>query len=192
MKKIILILVLIAFGMNLAANLAFCAETDYRQIYLDLPVPTFSYMHGIDPGQYYDVKDTTYTPYPLFRLTSTLYFKSVKIPPGYYELTPVAYKGDPYVLFKEIGVVKYIIPVYDKQFVPENFYETHVPQPRLTTYQKLNKGLMTFIGNHVKSAQRKPATQCYLEVNDLDNKFISIIVYYGPYKYYLLLRTVQM
>lgn len=188
MKRFILALFLIIFG----ANSVFAAEADYRQIYLDLPVPTFSYVHGIDPGQYYDIKDTSYTPYPLFRLTAALYFKTITIPPGYYQLTPVTYKGDPYVLFKELGVVKFVVPVYDKQFVPENFYETHIPKPRLTPYQKMNFALMKFIGNHIKSAKIKPPMQYFLEVEDLDNKFVSIIVYYGPYKYYMLLRTVQL
>lgn len=188
MKRIILTLFLFIFSLSAA----FCTELDYRQIYLDLQVPTFSYVHGIDPGQYYDLKDRTYTPYPLFRLTSTLYFKTVKIPPGYYHLTPVTYKGDPYVLFKELGVVKFIIPAYDKQMVAEDFYETHLPQPKMTLYQKMNFGLMRFIGKHFEKAQRKPAPQSYLEVNDLDNKFVSIIVYYGNYKYSLIMRTVQL
>lgn len=185
MRKIILILFLFIF----TANLTFAYEPDYRQIYNDLQVPTFSYMHGIDPGQYYDNKNTTWSPYPLFRLCSSIYFKTITIPPGYYLLTPTTYKGSDYILFKEVGLVKYIIPVYKKEFVPEGFYDSHLPKPKLRFSQKLEKNIMTFVGKHFKNSQRKPIPQSYLEANDLDNKFVSIIVYYGPYRYYLIFRT---
>lgn len=188
MKKFFLILCAILFF----ANISLAEQTDYRQIYMDMQVPTFSYVHGIDPGQYYDYKDRSYTPYPLFRLSSALYFKTITIPPGYYELTPVTYKGDPYILFKDNGVIKYTIPVYKKEFVPVGFYESHIPQPKLNWKQKMHKNFYSYLGKHFKSAQRKPAPQSYLDINDLDNKIVSIIVYYGPYRYYTLFRTVQM
>lgn len=188
MKKIFIILILILFGTNIALS----EETDYRQIYMDLQVPTFSYVHGIDPGQYYDNKDATYSVYPLFRLTSPLYFKTVTITPGYYLLTPVTYKGDPYLLFKDCGLVKYIIPVYKKEFVPEGFYETHLPKRKLTFMQSVRDKYYTFIGKHFKRAKRKPQVQSYLEVSDLDNQLVSVIVYFGPYRYYTIFRTVKM
>lgn len=188
MKRIVLILCLIIF----TGCKAFCAETDYRQIYMDLQVPTFSYVHGIDPGQYYDYKDRAYTPYPLFRLVSPVYFKTIAIPAGYYQLTPVMYKGDPYVLFKENGIVKYTLPAYKREFVPVGFYESHLPQPKLNWHQRMSKNWYHFLGKHFKRAQRKPAPKCYLEANDLDNHFVSLIVYYGDYRYYLILRTTQM
>lgn len=188
MKKLFLIMVLIIFSSNII-----CAEeTDYRQLYFDMPVPAFSYVHNIDPGQYYDNKNSAYSIYPLFRLNSTIYFKTITIPPGYYALTPVAYKGAPYVLFKDNGLVKFIIPVYKKEIVPEGFYESHLPKPRLTFTQKVSKNFYGFIGKHFKSAQRRPQVKCYLEVNDLDNQFVSIIVYFGNYRYYTLFRTIQM
>ena len=188
MKRIILILGLLIC----CANMSFAEETDYRQIYMDLEVPTFSYIHGIDPGQFYDNKSATYTPYPLFRLTSPIYFKTITVQPGYFLLTPVTYKGNPYLLFKECGIVKYTIPVYKKELVPEGFYASHIPQRKLTARQRLTKNYYHFVGTHFKSANKQPAKETYLEVNDLDNKFISIIVYYGPYRYYTLFRTVVM
>lgn len=188
MKKIILALFLVV----LLSKSVFGFETDYRQIYMDLEVPTFSYIHGIDPGQYYDTKNTTWSPYPLFRLTSPLYFKTIAIQPGYYLLTPTNHKGKDYLLFKEVGLVKYIIPVYKKELVPEGFYDAHLPKPKLRFSQKVEKHIMTFVGKHIKSAQRKPIPQSYLEVEDLDNKFVSIVVYFGEYRYYTIFRTVQM
>lgn len=173
-------------------NISFCSEPDYRQRYLDMQVPTFSYMHGIDPGQYYDNKNAAYSIYPLFRLNSPIYFKTITIPPGYYALTPVTYKGEEYLLFKDNGLVKYTVPVYKKDLVPSGFYESHIPKLKLRWNEKLSVNTASFLGKHFKNSQRRPAVQSYLEVNDLDNKFVSIIVYYGPYKYYTLFRTVQM
>ena len=188
MRRIVLILFFIILG----SNAVFSYEPDYRQIYMNLQVPTFSYVHGLDPGQYYDNKNSTWSPYPLLKLSATLYFKTITIPPGYYLLTPTTYKGDDYLLFKEVGLVKYIAPVYKKEFVPEGFYESHLRQPKLKFSQKVEKNIMTFVGKHIKSAQRKPLPQSYLEVNDLDNKFVSIIEYYGPYRYYAIFRTIQL
>lgn len=188
MRKIILILAVIIFG----SNMSFGFEKDYRQVYLDLQVPSFSYIHNIDPGQYYDMKNCSYSPYPLLRLTSPIFFKTISISPGYYDLTAVTHKGEPYVLFKEVGLVKYIIPVYKKELVPAGFYEAHIPKPKLTPTQKISKAFYGFIGKHIKSAQRKPPIQTYLEVNDLDNKFVSLVIYYGNYRYYTIFRTVQM
>lgn len=188
MKKAILL----AFLIILGSNISFGSEPDYRQIYFDLQIPTFSYIHGIDPGQYYDNKNAAYSIYPLFRLSSPLYFKTITIIPGYYDLTPVNHKGGQYLLFKDNGLVKYIIPVYKKELVPVGFYEAHLPKPKLTWGQKLSVGFGTFLGKYVKSAQRKLPVKTYLEVNDLDNKFVSIIVYYGDYRYYTIFRTVAM
>lgn len=188
MKRFILIVFLFIF----TANLSFAEETDYRQLYLDMEVPSFSYVHNIDPGQYYDYKDAAYSIYPLFRLSTTLYFKTIKIPSGYYHLTPVTHKGDNYILFKDNGVVKFIIPVYKKELVPEGFYESHIPQPKLNWKQRQSKRWYAFLAKHFKRAQRKLPVQSYLEVNELDNKFVAVIIYYGPYRYYTLFRTVIM
>jgi len=174
------------------AGASFAYEDDYQQIYFDMPIPSFSYVHGIDPGQYYDNKSAAYSVYPLFRLGTPLFFKSIAIMPGYYALTPRNYKGDDYLLFKDCGFVKYIIPVYKKELVPEGFYESHLPQPRLSLRQKMSKNFYAFLGKHFKSAKKTPQVKSYLEVNDLDNKFVSIVVYFGNYRYYTIFRTVQL
>jgi len=64
------------------------ADIDYEKIYEGLERPTFSYIHGIDPDQYFDSRNYAWSPYPLFRLNSEIYFKDQKIEPGYYLLTP--------------------------------------------------------------------------------------------------------
>jgi len=188
MKRFFLTLCLIF----LTSNVVFGFEEDYRQIYMDLQVPNFSYVHGIDPAQYYDNQSSTWSPYPLFRLSSALYFKTITIVPGYYLLTPVSHKGADYLLFKECGVVKYTVPVYKKEFVPEGFYDSHIAKPRLGRIKTCQQNFMIWVGKNFKSAQRKPTPQSYMEINDLDNKFVEITVYYGPYRYYTLFRTVAM
>lgn len=188
MKRIILVIFLFCFCIRPS----FGFETDYARVYMDLEVPTFSYVHGVDPGQYYDNKDAAYSIYPLFRLCSPLYFKSVTIAPGYYDLTPREYKGKDYLLFKDCGLVKYIIPAYKKELVPQGFYETHIPQPKISLLKKIRAKIYQFIGDHIGSAQRKPPAKTYLEINDLDNNFVSLVVYFDAYRYYTIFRTVQL
>lgn len=164
---------------------------NYTQIYSELEIPTFSYMHNIDPDQYYDMKDTTWSVYPLIRLNSPIYFKSITIEPGYYLLTPREHKGKWYLLFKQNGVVIHIIPVYERDYTPETFYDENLPKPKLTKSQKIHMGFLDFIGNF-KSTKRKPPVQSYLEINDLENYFVNIIIYYGPHKYKTIFRTIKL
>lgn len=188
MKKFILALFILIFS----ASCSYSYETDYRQIYMNLEVPKFSYMHALDPNQYFDYKSSTYAIYPLFRLSSPLYFKSITVAQGYYLLTPTVYKDKDYILFKTNGRVVYTIPVYKKEIVPEDFYDTHLPKPKLTKTQKLRKDTLTYIGTHFNKAQLKPTVKTFLEVNDLDNSFVQVIVYYGNYRYYTIFRSIQM
>ncbi|MBP3820230.1 hypothetical protein J6G99_01130 [bacterium] len=167
-------------------------DIDIVQMYRDMPVPEFKYMHDIDPGEYQDTMYSTWSPYPLFRLTAPLYFKSVAIQPGYYLLTPREHKGAWYILFKEAGKVKYIVPCYKKEIVPVDFYKNHLPQVKMTTAQKIREKALKLVGKSVKSSQRKPIPDTYLDATDLDDGFISIIVYYGNYRYYFVLRTIQL
>ena len=167
------------------------ATKDYAQIYNELEVPVFSYLHDIDPDQYYDMKDTTWSVYPLIRLNSPIYFKSITIEPGYYLLTPREHNGDWFILFKQNGVVKHIVPVYERDYTPEMFYDEHIPKPKYTTAQKIHMGILDFLGNF-KSTKRKEPVQTYLEVNDLENYFVSIIIYYGSHKYSTLFRTIKL
>ena len=164
---------------------------DYARIYADLEPADFSYIHDIDPDQYYDMKDTAWSVYPLFRLNSAIYFKHIAVLPGYYLLTPREHNGKWYILFKQNGVVKYIIPVYDRDYTPETFYDEHIPKPKLTPAQKVHMGFLGFLGKF-DSTKRKEAVKSYLEVNDLDNYFVSIVIYYGGHKYSTLFRTIRL
>ena len=164
---------------------------NYSDIYNSLEPADFSYLHNIDPDQYYDTKDAAWSIYPLLRLNSAIYFKNQTVEPGYYLLTPREHKGKWYMLFKQNGVVMHIIPVYDRDYTPETFYDQHIPKPKLKPSQKIHMGILNTVGK-VKSSKRKEPVKSYLEVNDLDNYFISIIVYYGGHKYSTIFRTIRL
>lgn len=187
MKKFLLILCLIIFGTSVIAE-----ENDFEQIYRDLEPADFSYVHNIDPGEMYDTQHTSWSPYPLFRLTAPLFFKNVTIEPGYYLLTPREHDGNWYILFKEQGKVKYIVPVYEREIVPMGFYDENLPKIKLTPAQKIHLKFHDFIGKHVKSSQRKPAPETYLEATDLENNFLSLVVYWGNHRYYMIFRTIRL
>lgn len=187
MKKLLLVLSLIVMTMPV-----FAGETDYEQIYRDLEPADFSYVHDIDPGEVYDTQYSAWSPYPLFRLTTQLVFKNTTIEPGYYLLTPREHKGNWYILFKEQGKVKYIIPVYNREIVPMGFYDENLPKIKLTPTQKFHLKFHDFVGKHVKSSQRRPAPNTFLEVTDLENNFISLVIYWGDHRYYMVLRTIQL
>ncbi|MBE7702415.1 MAG: hypothetical protein E7Z89_00025 [Cyanobacteria bacterium SIG28] len=164
---------------------------NYSKIYADLAPASHSYMHDIDPDQYYDMKDATWAPYPLLRLNSYIYFKDRAIEPGYYLLTPREHKGKWYLLFKQNGRVNHIIPIYERDIVAEGFYEKHLPKPKLTKAQKIHMGALSFLGKF-KSTKRKEQVKSYMEISDLENHFVSIIIYYGNHKYSTIFRTVKL
>ena len=167
------------------------ATKDYNQIYNNLEPADFSYLHNIDPDQYHDMKDTAWSMYPLLRLNSAIYFKGATIEPGYYLLTPREHNGKWYMLFKQNGNVVHIIPVYDRDYTPENFYDKHIPKPKLTKAQKIHMGVLGFIGKF-DSSKRKEPVKSFLEVNDLENYFVSIVIYYGGHKYSTIFRTIRL
>lgn len=168
------------------------ADIDIEDMYRKMPVPDFKYVHNVDPGEYQDTMYSTWSPYPLFRLTSPLYFKTIAIQPGYYLLTPREHEGKWYMLFKEAGRIKYIIPCYKKEMVPFGFYKNNLPQIKMSKPQLIREKALKFVGKHFDSSKRKPIPDTYLEAEDLDNNFISIIVYWGNYRYYFVLRSIQL
>lgn len=167
-------------------------DIDIEEQYREMPVPDFKYMHDIDPGEYQDTMNSTWSPYPLFRLTAPLYFKTIAIEPGYYLLTPREHDGKWFILFKEAGRVKYIVPCYKQDVVPLDFYKNNLPQVKMTKVQLIREKTLRLVGKSVKSSKRRVTPDTYLEASDLDNNFISLIVYWGDFKYYFVLRTIQL
>ena len=170
----------------------YTGDVDVEQMYRDMPVPTLKYIHDIDPGEYQDTRYSTWSPYPLFRMTAPLYFKTIAIEPGYYLLTPREHDGNWYILFKEAGKIKYIVPCYKKEMVPADFYKNNLPQIKMTKIQLIREKTLKLVGKKVNSSKRKPIPDTYLEASDLDNNFLSVIVYWGDYRYYFVLRTIQL
>ena len=164
---------------------------DYVAIYNSLEQARHSYLHDIDPEQYYDMKDASWAPYPLLRLNSYIYFKDRAIEPGNYLLTPREHKGNWFLLFKQNGRVAHIIPVYERDIVPELFYEKHLPKPKLNGAQKIHMGVLSFLGKF-NSTKRKDPIKSYMEITDLENHFVSIIIYYGNHKYSTIFRTIKL
>ena len=94
-------------------------------------------------------------------------------------------------MFKQNGKVNYIIPVYERGIVPEMFYEEHIPKPKLTFAQKVHMGTLSFLGKF-KSTKRRDPVKSYMEINDLENYFVSIVIYYGNHKYSTIFRTIRL
>lgn len=163
-------------------------QEDYEQAYRDMKVPEFSYVHGVDPDQYYDMKDTSWSPYPLLRLNSPLYFKTITITPGYYLLTPRKYKSDWYILFKEAGVVKYTIPVFLKDYTPAFYYRDNLKELNMKKSQRWQIKFLNAWGKYIRKSKRRPAIQTNVELTDLDNNFLLMDLYYGANKYSIILR----
>lgn len=163
-------------------------QDDYEQMYRDTPVPEFSYIHGVDPDQYYDMKNTIWSPYPLLRLTAPIYFKTMTIEPGYYLLTPRKYKDDWYILFKEAGAVKYIIPAISRDYTPANYYRDNLPELEMKKSQRWQIKFLNAWGKYIQKSKRKPAIQTNVELTDLDNNFMLMDLYYGHHKYSCIFR----
>ena len=160
---------------------------DYYKIYEELPEPDFNYIFDMDPYQTEEYRKYMYAPYPLFRTAVPFTFKNTVIPPGYYLLTPREKDGKWYVLFKTNGRVKYIVPVYEKDLVEPAFYKRYVPERKLTLWQNICQKTTNVMGKlFSESTQKTPPPKSYIDVNEIDNDFWQVVLYYGGYKYYLI------
>jgi len=91
-------------------------------------------------------------------------------------------------LFKDNGIVKATIPCYKKEIVTPDFYKLNLPKEKLTFSQKFHLGFINVIGR-MNSSKRHNSPKAYLELDDIDNTYLSMIIYYGSGKYYILLKT---
>ena len=163
------------------------ADEDFQKIYDELENPNFEYIFGIDPFQSEDYTKYMFSPYPLFRSGTTFIFKDIKIPPGYYLLTPREKDGKWYVLFKTNGKVQHIVPVYEKDLVDPMFYKRYVPERKLTFWQNICQKTRNTMGRlFKKQTQRTPPPKSYIDVNEIGTDFWQVILYYGATKYYMI------
>lgn len=143
--------------------------------------------NDIDPFQDEDTLKYSWSPYPLFRTSADLYFKDIKIEPGYYLLTPRTLKGSDYVLFKQNGKVQFIIPVAKKEATPLNFYEANTPQMKLTKWQKFSSSVRKKFYDTAQNSGRSTPPSSLVDVQ-VEVKYIIINFYYGESKYVVLFK----
>lgn len=166
------------------------ADIDYDELYNNANSTPPKLMHNIDPFQDEDYLKYAWSPYPLFRTSSTLYFRDLTISPGYYTLAPRKLKGTDYIFFKELGKVSFIIPVAKKEMTPVGFYEKYVPTPKLTKWGKIRKDLGDTILKHARNSKRIPPPKSYIEATDVGRYFL-IKLYYGDDCFWLLFRRIK-
>lgn len=181
---------LILLSLCLTFQLGSFASTDYATLYQNAMIPDFELVHNLDPYQNEDYQKYAYAPYPLFRLSSDVYFKKQAIPAGYYILTPRTLKGNDYIFFKEAGKVKYIIPVVKKELVPIDFYHNNLPTPKYTKWQsfckKTSEKFYTVFRN---SSKKSPAPKSYVVTENIEGNMYLIVLYYGEHKYYMVFQA---
>lgn len=181
--KILLTLSIFSFG-----NLSFAKE-NFQEIYDKLENPSFEYIFGIDPYQAQEYTEYMFSPYPLLRIGVDFIFKDTTIEKGYYLLTPRDHDGKTYILFKQEGRVKYMVPVYNVDITTEEFYDQYIPKPKTTKWNKFKNSVADTMGTlFPKKTQRKPIPKTFMEINDIDGEFYQVIIYYGAKKYYLIFK----
>lgn len=183
MKKIFII-----FTILLLAQSAFAAK-NYEKMYNETEVPQIKLMHDLDPYQDEDYFNYAWSPYPLFRTATTLYFKDITIPPGYYLLAARNIKNKDYIFFKANGKVKYIIPVAETELVLEESYKGKIPEKKLNKAQKTKKKITHFLDNLFENTKKIDPPTSFIQAQQLDNNFIEIIYYFGNQKYTMYFRT---
>lgn len=184
MKKFLFcILSLIIFQMQALA------DTDWEELYNTSKPFESKLMHGIDPFQDEDNIKYSYTPYPLMRISTYLYYKSFTIDPGYYQLTPRKMNDKYYVFFKTNGKVKFIIPVVKRDVVSSAFYKKYMPDPKLTLGQSTAKNWKNFWGKVFKDSGKQPPPASFVELVSLDTFYI-LKLYYKEHCYYTVYKRI--
>ena len=189
MKKNFFVLIISLF-LCAGAVFAEAANEDYAKLYKFANIPDFELVHDLDPYQNEDYQKYAWSPFPLFRLASDVYFKGQTIPAGYYILTPREMNGNTYVFFKESGKVSFIIPVVKKELVPVDFYHNNLPTPKYTKWQKFCKsvrdGFYTIFRN---SSRKAPPPKSYIVTENIEGDMYLIVLYYGESKYYMVFKS---
>ncbi len=182
MKRIILILTII-----IALNPIVYAQSDYDALYDEAKPYQSKLFNDVDPFQDEDTIRYAWSPYPLFRTSAFLYFKDFTIEPGYYTLTPRKLGEKDYILFKQNGKVKFIIPVVKKEKTPLNFYNANTPKMKQTQWQKFSGAVKKKFYNTAKDSMRISPPNSVINV-EVETKYIVLTLYYGDDKYISIFR----
>ena len=183
MKKIITLLSIFI----LFAGSVFASAAKYDALYENAELFPSKLYNDIDPYQDEDSIKYAWSPYPLFRTSANLYFKNLKIEPGYYILTPRILNGKDYVFFKQNGKVQFIIPVAEKGTTPLNFYEANKPKPKLTKWQSFCTKVRKKFYDTATDAKRVTPPNSVVNV-EVDSEYIILNFYYGEDKFILLFK----
>ena len=168
-------------------NMPVWADDDYDYLYENAQPFTSKLYNDIDPFQDEDTIKYSWSPYPLFRTSTDLFFKDFKIEPGYYLLTPRCLSGKDYILFKQNGKVAFIIPAVKKEDTPLNFYDANVPKMKLTKWQKFTLDVRKKFYDTAKDSGKSTPPNSLVNV-DVQVKYIVLTLYYGEYKYTALFK----
>ena len=181
MKKIFVTSIILILSF---ANIVFAGEGEkFIQQYENAQLADFELVHDLDPYQVEEYYRYSWSPYPLFRTSIDLYFKSIHIVPGYYILTPRVIKDRTYIFFKQNGKVAHIIPVCNTDLVSPAFYKEKLPEPKRNVFGKIYvKSRRTFYKIFRKGKKQDPP-KSYLEASTIDNEYFRIDLYFGTQRY---------
>ncbi len=188
MKKFLLILAVffILFQINIPA---IAEDSQYDEVYYNLAVPEITFENDVDPYEAEDNSQFHVSPYPLLRVSSTLVFKDIKIPANYYLISPRKINDSYYVLFKQGGKVKYIIPIYETESVQPL---TTYPQPPKKQKHWWDYPLYPFrwaLGIAMGKDDPPPRTpQSLVKAYDLDSRYYGIDLYYNDRVYKMIFK----
>lgn len=160
------------------------AISDYDEIYYNLAVPDIVFENDVDPYEAEDNAKFGISPYPLMRISSTLVFKESKIQPNYYLITPREVNDNYYLLFKQGGKVRYIIPVYEsKTILPLTTYPKP-PEKKKQWWDYPLTPLKWGLGIVMGKDDPPPKTpDTLVKAFDLDNRYYEIDLYYNDKVY---------
>ncbi len=183
MKKNLFLIIFFIFS----ALPVYSSDLDLDTLYESAEPFSSKLYNDIDPYQDEDTIRYAWSPYPLFRTSAELYFKNIKIEPGYYLLTPRTLKEKDYVLFKQNGKVEHIIPVVKKEATPLNFYNANTPQIKKTKWQKFTQAIRKKFYDTAKDSGRSTPPSSLINI-DVETKYIIMNFYYGENKYIVLFK----
>ena len=187
MKQLFFIFMIIIF----LSQSAFCAD-DYLKLYEDAQPYHTKFFNDVDPYQDEDSMKYAWSPYPLFRLSENLYFKQhFKIEPGYYLLTPRKLEDKYYVLFKQNGKVKFIVPAVKVTNTPINFYPQNTPHKKPTVWGKIGQKLADAANGVCRDNKRQKPPQSLLKMEN-KNPFYVLHFYYGDKCFILVFKNTNL
>lgn len=181
MKKFLILIIFLFF------NISDSFAMDYDALYENAQPFQSKLYNDIDPYQDEDTLKYSWSPYPLFRTSADLYFKDIKVEPGYYLLTPRNISGQDFVFFKQNGKVVYVVPVAKTEATPLNFYNANTPEIKKTKWQKFTTTVRKKFYDTAKDSGRSTPPNSLVDV-EVEVKYIIMNFYYGEKKYIVLFK----